>query len=257
MDVVIARHREARGSRTAARERPSRDVALADRWDAWHREREDFELASAEELPLAWWRETAKAMLPRLDGMRVLDVGCARGGSSRDLAERGASVTAVDISPTAIAFTQPKLDPHGGVAQVADAADLPFGPGEFDVVVALETLHHVAEPERVLDELVRVARPGGKILITVENLMSLHGLSLLALQAAGRSVASAPVWVPMSFPRVRRGLRRRGCTVLAVEGGGHSFVVPGVGTKEIRALRRIRTARYFAANVCIVASVPS
>ena len=258
-DVVIARQRATRRGR-APGPRPEVEAepdVLAARWDAWHREKEQFELESPEELPLAWWRETAKELLPSLEGLRVLDVGCARGGFPRDLAQRGARVTAVDLSPAAIDFTRPKLEPLGGVACVADATALPFERGEFDAAVALETLHHVADPEGVLDELVRVTRPGGRIVISVENLVSLYGLSALALRAAGRGASSAPVWVPMTLPRILRELRRRRCRVLAVKGSGHWFVVPGVGTKELRALGRLRAARYFAPNVCIAVSTPT
>lgn len=234
-----------------------RDDSLAFGWDAWHRARERFELDSPVELPIAWWREAAKQLLPPLEGVRVLDLGCARGGFSRDLAQRGALVTAVDISPAAIAFTQEKLDPFGGVARVADAAALPFANGEFDVTVALETLHHVANPDEVLDEVVRVTRPGGHIVISVENQVSVQGLSSLVLRATGRRVSSAPVWVPMTLPRVWRSVRRRGCRVLAIEGSSHMFVVPGVGTKELPGLSRLRSARYFAPNVCIAACTPT
>jgi 2-polyprenyl-3-methyl-5-hydroxy-6-metoxy-1,4-benzoquinol methylase len=259
-DVVRTRHRasQRRGRVVAPGKRPdARDGTLAALWDDWHREKEQLELDSTAALPLAWWRETAKRLLPPLDGAQVLDLGCARGGFSRDLAERGARVTAVDISPAAIAFAQPKLDPFGGIARVADASALPFANGAFDVTVALETLHHVSNPDAVLDEMLRVTRPGGQIVISVENLVSVQGLSSIVLRAAGRRVSSAPIWVPMTLPGIWRNVRRRGCRILAVEGGSHLFVVPGIGTKKLPGISRLRSARYFAPNVCIAATTPT
>lgn len=231
----------------------NRSRELASLWDDWHNGREQFELEATEELPLAWWRETAKRHLPQLDGRRVLDVGCARGGFARDLAQLGATVTAVDISPVAVAYTQAKLDPYGGAAQVVDATALPFETGHFDVTTALETLHHVHDPERVLSELVRVTGPGGKIVLSVENHLSLYGLSTLVLAAAGRRASDAPVSIRMTLLRLTRGVRRQGCRIVAIEGGTHFFVVPGVGTTTLSSLSRIPPARYLAPNVLVVA----
>jgi 2-polyprenyl-3-methyl-5-hydroxy-6-metoxy-1,4-benzoquinol methylase len=235
---------------------PARAASLALRWDEWHRAREQFELDSAVELPPAWWRAAAQRLLPPPAGLRILDVGCARGGFARDLARRGAIVTAVDISPAAIAFTREKLEPYGGTAEVADVTALPFRDGEFDAVTALETLHHVADPEAVLDELVRVTRPGGLIVISVENHASVHGLTALPRQLAGRCVSESPVWVRMSLPWLWRALRRRSCRVAAVEGSRHLFAMPGLGTREVPGVSCLRSARYFAPNVCVAVVKP-
>jgi ubiquinone/menaquinone biosynthesis C-methylase UbiE len=45
-------------------------------------------------------------------------------------------------------------------------ADLPFGDGEFDRIISLETLEHVAEPEVFLSELYRVAKPGSRLVLS-------------------------------------------------------------------------------------------
>mgnify|MGYP001370262344 CR=1 FL=1 len=57
---------------------------------------------------------------------------------------------------------------------IADLHDLPVADGSFDAVVCTEVLEHVAEPARVLDELARVLRPGGTVLITVPFVGGLH-----------------------------------------------------------------------------------
>jgi ubiquinone/menaquinone biosynthesis C-methylase UbiE len=230
-----------------------RVASLEALWDEWHLAREQAELDSTVDLPQAWWRAAAQELLPPPAGLRVLDVGCARGGFARDLAQRGAVVTAVDISPAAIAFTREKLAPYGGRAEIADAAALPFPDGEFDAVTALETLHHLADPKAALDELLRVTRPGGTIVISVENHASVHGLTAFARQLAGRRVSDSPVWVRMSLAWLLRALRRRHCRVTAVEGSRHFFAMPGFGTREVPVVSRLRSTRYFAPNVCVAA----
>lgn len=57
----------------------------------------------------------------------------------------------------------------------ADGAALPFGDGSFDAVISAELLEHVPSPERVLREVHRVLRPGGRLLITVPLLYRVHG----------------------------------------------------------------------------------
>lgn len=96
----------------------------------------------------------------------VLEVGCGEG----ELAERigaelqGARVVAVDLSPRMVELAWAR----GVAAQVADVQDLPFDDESFDVVLAAWMLYHVPEPDRGLAEIVRVLRPGGR-LVAVTN----------------------------------------------------------------------------------------
>jgi SAM-dependent methyltransferase len=61
-----------------------------------------------------------------------------------------------------------------GADVIADLHDLPVEDAVFDAVLCTEVLEHVAEPARVLDELARVLRPGGSVLITVPFVGGLH-----------------------------------------------------------------------------------
>ncbi len=99
----------------------------------------------------------------RLDlrGMTVLEIGSADGALARALARAGATrVIGVDRkSPGDAGGT----DQPGGEVRLlqADAHHLPFAEGEFDAVVSLATLEHVADPAVVLAEAHRVLRPRG------------------------------------------------------------------------------------------------
>ncbi len=69
-------------------------------------------------------------------------------------------------------------------AQVADAENLPFESDSFDVVYSFGVLHHTPDTQKAIDEVYRVLKPGGKIIIMLYNRTSLHvwlGAPLYAL----------------------------------------------------------------------------
>ncbi|MGI8559591.1 MAG: class I SAM-dependent methyltransferase [Solirubrobacteraceae bacterium] len=92
------------------------------------------------------------------------------GGLYPELAARGGQVIGVDVAPAVVRAAcarHPGLD-----ARVADVRALPFDDGEFDAVVSNSTLDHfdsLAELVLAASELSRVIRPGGRLLITLDN----------------------------------------------------------------------------------------
>ena len=63
---------------------------------------------------------------------------------------------------------------YGGLSVLGDLLELPFRTGSFDWVLCTETLEHVTEPGRVVDELARVLRPGGRLCVTVPFSLKEH-----------------------------------------------------------------------------------
>lgn len=61
-----------------------------------------------------------------------------------------------------------------GAAVVGDAHRLPFAPGSFDLIISTEMLEHTVEPQRIVDEIRRVLRPGGRLLLTTRFVFPLH-----------------------------------------------------------------------------------
>ena len=100
---------------------------------------------------------------------RVLEVGCGTGVVARDLASlvgRGGVVTAVDTSTTLLARARAlsRGVPGGRIEfRQADGHRLPFADRRFDVVLAITVILHVEDPLRVVKEMARVARPGGRV----------------------------------------------------------------------------------------------
>lgn len=85
-------------------------------------------------------------------GQRVLEVGAGLGIVGTYVP--GLSLVSTDIEP------QDWLD------GTADLMDLPFEDASFDAVVCLHALHHVDHPRRAMEEMLRVTRPGGRILLS-------------------------------------------------------------------------------------------
>jgi 2-polyprenyl-6-hydroxyphenyl methylase/3-demethylubiquinone-9 3-methyltransferase len=101
-----------------------------------------------------------------LNGHRVLDVGCGTGAFSLRALERGAMVASLDIGPQLLARARAK-----GVPRVVagDAMILPFADARFDVVLSSECIEHTADPQRAVVEMLRVLRPGGRLVLTCPN----------------------------------------------------------------------------------------
>jgi ubiquinone/menaquinone biosynthesis C-methylase UbiE len=110
-----------------------------------------------------------------LRGKDVLEVGCGTGVHARLLAEAGANLTAIDLTPTAVELTRRRLELHGLQADVreADAEQLPFADASFDFVWSWGVIHHSQDTDRVLAEVARVLRPGGRFAFMVYHRSSI------------------------------------------------------------------------------------
>ena len=113
-----------------------------------------------------FWRAAMTRTVAPRRGQRILDLAAGTGVSSASLARSGAEVVAADFSPGMIAEGKRR---HGGIPNLsfvqADATDLPFVDGEFDTVTMSFGLRNVNEPKRAISELLRVTRPGGRLVV--------------------------------------------------------------------------------------------
>jgi SAM-dependent methyltransferase len=105
---------------------------------------------------------------PAVAGRAVLDAGCGVGWGTALLAERAAAATGVDISPLAISEARRR---HGNAAEFAegDLCRLPFADAAFDAVVSFEAIEHVVDVDAAFDEMRRVLRPGGLLVVSSPN----------------------------------------------------------------------------------------
>jgi SAM-dependent methyltransferase len=101
-------------------------------------------------------------------GRRVLDVACGEGYGTAMLNDAGATESVgVDIDAATIADAERRY--AGSSFSVGDVRELAFEDGRFDLVVSFETIEHVKEPERALDELSRVLADDGLLLVSTPN----------------------------------------------------------------------------------------
>jgi ubiquinone/menaquinone biosynthesis C-methylase UbiE len=98
------------------------------------------------------------------DGRRVFDLACGQGYCAIRASEKGAEAIGIDLSENMIELAK-KLAPNADF-KVGDAEELPFGDGEFDVVLINFGMLHFPNPEKVLAEVFRVLKPNGKLAFT-------------------------------------------------------------------------------------------
>jgi ubiquinone/menaquinone biosynthesis C-methylase UbiE len=111
------------------------------------------------------------AMLPDVAGLWGIDIGCGEGHNTRLLAQRGARVTAVDVSEVFIRYAKQseEQEPLGIDYRVASAVELPFADAVFDFAVGFMSFMDIPETERVFAEVRRVLQPGGFLQFSIEH----------------------------------------------------------------------------------------
>ena len=111
---------------------------------------------------------------PGLEQARVLDVGCGPGQILVMMKQRwpGMQITGIDGGPEMIEKARKDaaaagLDIAYEVLRMGPMGDarLPYGDGEFDLVTCNSVIHHLADPVGALDEIARVAKPDGAVLV--------------------------------------------------------------------------------------------
>ncbi|OUJ00928.1 SAM-dependent methyltransferase [Acetobacter orientalis] len=146
--------------------------------------------------------------------MKVLDVACGPGIIACELARVGAEVTGIDLTPAMIEQARLRADRENvRVAyHIGNALHLPFQADSFDRVVTRYSFHHMQDPGKVLTEMVRVCRPGGRIIVidatpapecqkdydraeTLRDPSHTSALTLQQLQSLGTEAGLSPVTI--------------------------------------------------------------
>lgn len=225
-------------------------------YDDWHRQLGDEEGYDQS----APWHRMVRAHLGPVAGKRVLEIGCGRGGFSRFLAEQGAHLTAADYSEAAADFARDLLADFPRVdVRVEDIQAISFPENSFDLVISCETLEHVPDPERGLAELVRVTRPGGRLLITTPNYFGGLGLYRWYREVSGKGFSECGQ--PLNQKTTLKGrvasLKRLGCRIDATDGCGHYLYLPGRNPQRLPLLDHPKPLmKWLAAHSLTVATKP-
>jgi SAM-dependent methyltransferase len=135
---------------------------FAGRFFAW--------LMNGSHAPLTDWAFT---QLEIPEGATAMDVGCGGGRTINKLAEKAAQVYGIDYAAGSVAASRAhnkRLIAEGRVhVEQASVSRLPFADDKFDLVTAIETQYYWPNPRGDMKEILRVLKPGGRLMVVAES----------------------------------------------------------------------------------------
>lgn len=159
----------------------------------WNRQACDTHIAEAPKFTRDYFEEIesfrysdqpcihAFAQFPRYHGKRVLEVGVGAGTDFIQWLRAGAKASGIDLTQEAVDHVGNRVQIYGLPAPekllVGDAENLPFPSDTFDLGYSFGVLHHSADTEKAISELVRVVRPGGEVKIMLYNSRSICAIN--------------------------------------------------------------------------------
>ncbi|NKI40822.1 class I SAM-dependent methyltransferase [Streptomyces physcomitrii] len=240
-------------ARTEPRPRPS---GLRDFY-----ENPSVPVASGDARSLRQARMLAAALGPASAGAAtVLDVGCGDGTAARAAAPllAGHRIIGVDWSQDALRRARRRL-PYVVRADIGGGG-LPFASGSVDAVLFSEVIEHLVDPDSALDELRRVLRPGGHLMLSTPNLAAWYNRALLLAgvqpvfsEVSLRGIYGRPGSEVVGHLRLATAralaelVRARGFEVVRVAGAPFHGV-----PRPLRALDRLACARPSLASLLLL-----
>jgi ubiquinone/menaquinone biosynthesis C-methylase UbiE len=192
-------------------------------------------------------RVLAKYLPADGSGLSLLDVGCGTGHHLARLRERGYNVAGVDGSAEMLEHA--RRNNPGCELRAGDVDALPFEDNRFDVTLCVEVLRYLADPQKCVNEMARVLRPGGVCITTAAPLLSLNGYWLVNRLAGALPVKNL-VRLRQYFTtmgRLRRQFRAAGFRDVVIEGVYYGPInwmerlCPGLLPRCLRAWERVDT----------------
>jgi SAM-dependent methyltransferase len=187
-------------------------------------------------------------------GQSVLDVGAGTGLLAERLSDLGLGVVALDPFPQMLGQLQQRRPDIATVEARGD--DIPFPNNAFDLTYSVAVMHHIAEPSlvrRTLSEMVRVTRPGGRVVVWDHNPLNCYW-SLLMRRVPQDTGAERLV----PLPELVAGLRDAGADIVRTERLGlmpdfvpRWLLAPAAGVE--RAVEATPGLRRFCAHNVVLA----
>ena len=232
-------------------------------YERWH---EHVESPNAE--ARAPWHDLLFAYLDPardLDGRVVLEIGCGRGELACRVAEHPAVprlYVGADFARSAVELARARGAACSGrrlTWVIADVQSLALPAETFDTILSCETIEHVPDPMRALQELHRVLRRGGRLLLTTPNYLGPFGLYRIYLRARGRRFTEGgqPICRVTLLPRTVRWIARAGFRVVTADAVGQYVLSPGRLPYRPRWLEALQPVLWpFGLHSIIVAEKP-
>jgi len=182
---------------------------------------------------------------PASAGQTLLDVGCGTGHWSAFFKDMDYRVTGVDVAPKMIEVGQTAVP--GCAFQVADACELPFGDGSFDVVASMATLEFLPDPAAAIREMLRCAKEHGRLLIGTLN--RLARLNQHRVSKGKQPYSSAQLLSPTELRSLLASWGRVRMVASSPRGHEHKPPLPKGIRGRIAGLRSKLNGRFIVAEV--------
>lgn len=164
-------------------------------YDKWH------QLYTFDDDVESVWHRFIKREISQdnLEGKILLEIGCGRGGLSNyiaGLSQPPSKIFSCDYSSDALAIAKVRFSSRENIIwQKENIQALSFPDNTFDRIVSCETLEHVPDPARSVQELYRVLKPGGILYLTCPNYFNLFGLWCLYRSIIGKPYTEGQPYV--------------------------------------------------------------
>lgn len=152
-------------------------------------------------------------LLPPPAGSTLLDVGCAGGETTLGLHRAGYRMAAVESDPALVEALRRKPGACGVDVRHGDATAMPFADQSFDGVLLIEVVEHVHDTERLLAEIARVLKPGGRLCVGLPTAYT----ERLYWRLHPEYASNATHVTIFGLERLRRHLDEAGFDIVAVE----------------------------------------
>ncbi|AHE98479.1 bifunctional 2-polyprenyl-6-hydroxyphenol methylase/3-demethylubiquinol 3-O-methyltransferase UbiG [Thioalkalivibrio paradoxus] len=184
-----------------------------------------------------------------LRGLRMLDVGCGGGILSESMARHGAEVLGIDVAPRNIAIARDHAEAQGLSIRYRPIALEHLDENGFDVVLNLEVIEHVVDPQAFLRECLSRVRPEGfLVLATLNRTLASFVAGIIGAEYLFRLL-------PRGTHQWRRFVRPKELTDPLQAAGCRIVARSGVGVNPLT--RRMRLIRYEGVNYMLMARLPA
>jgi ubiquinone/menaquinone biosynthesis C-methylase UbiE len=145
---------------------------MAELFDEWSEKYEQWFQTPIGRLIMGYEQELILEMLEPDHGETILDAGCGTGIFVNDLIGAGAQVVGLELSPAMLRRSQVKFSGQAFFAVQGDMLRLPFADNTFHKTASNTAIEFIEDARSAIEELLRVTRPGGVIVVTTLNSLS-------------------------------------------------------------------------------------
>ncbi len=172
--------------------------------------------------------------------LRVLDIGCGGGFTSEFIAQKGATVSGIDLSDVSIETAKTHAIESGLTIDYrsGNAENLPYEDNSFDVVCCVDVLEHLGDVARAIAEVKRVLKPGGTFLFdTINKTLKSKLIMILLLENIKKDIPKGTHdWNMFISPSQLTGyLENEGFSSIELKG----FDVKGIDSKKKKIIADI------------------